>query len=278
MPSPSVVQCHKMISTMVQNKAVRFLLTTGFWLVVWQIAAMAVGHAVLLPTPFHVIQALYRLVPTVDLWVRVGFSLFRVVEGFTLAVVVGLGMAGLAAACNWLEQLFQPVVLLAKATPVASFIILALVWMPSRNLPIFISFLMVLPVIYTSVLQGIRQTDKQLLEMAQVFQIPMVRKIKAIYLPSVFPYLYSACSVALGLAWKSGIAAEVIGLPQHSLGEALYQAKVFLVTDEMFAWTAVVIVSSLALEKFVLWVLAKAMPFDTGEASSNDGTKGNTPV
>ena len=114
--------------------------------------------------------------------------------------------------------------------------------------------------------------------MAQVFQIPMVRKIKAIYLPSVFPYLYSACSVALGLAWKSGIAAEVIGLPQHSLGEALYQAKVFLVTDEMFAWTAVVIVSSLALEKFVLWVLAKAIPFGTGGASSKDGTKGNTPV
>ncbi len=178
-----------------------------------------------------------------------------IAQGFFAAMVAGLLMAAAASVWAVAEILFNPLVLLAKTTPVASFIILALIWLPSSQLPIFISFLMVLPVIYTAVLQGIRQRDKELLEMARVFRIPFLRRLKAIYLPQVFPYFYSACSVALGLAWKSGIAAEVIGLPQNTIGEALYEAKVFLATDEMFAWTAVVVLTSMMFEKLILKLL-----------------------
>lgn len=111
---------------------------------------------------------------------------------------------------------------------------------------------MVLPIIYTNVLGGIRSVDRALLEMAEVFRIPRMRVVKFIYLPQIMPFFYSACSVSLGLAWKAGVAAEVIGIPKGSVGEQMQQAKVYLDTPDLFAWTLVVVVMSLAFEKIML--------------------------
>lgn len=232
------------------------LLAVAFWLAVWQLTAQQVGYAILLPSPLQTVQALFRLVPTGGFWLRVGVSLFGIAQGFLLAASLAVLLGACASRYDMVRILLQPLVLLSKATPVASFVILALIWMPSARLPVLISFLMVFPVLYTAVLQGIRQTDPQLLEMAKVFRIPLHKRIWAIYFPSVYPYFYSACSVALGLAWKSGIAAEVIGLPRNTVGEALYQAKVLLQTDEMFAWTAVAVLASMVVERVVLRLLA----------------------
>ena len=139
-----------------------------------------------------------------------------------------------------------------KATPVASFIILVLIWVPSRNLSVVISFLMVLPVIYTNVLNGIQSTDGKLLEMAEVFDVSPWRRIKYIYMSSVLPYFRAGCSLGLGLCWKAGVAAEVIGIPAGSIGEKLYEAKVYLETPDLFSWTIVIIILSIAFEKIFL--------------------------
>ena len=160
---------------------------------------------------------------------------------------------------RWVEELLAPPMQTIKATPVASFVILTLVWIAPQNLSVFISFLMVLPIMYTNVLMGIRSTNEKLLEMAQVFRVPTYRRIRYIYLSQVLPFFRSACSVALGLSWKAGIAAEVIGLPQGSIGEMLYQAKIYLDTPDMFAWTLVIIIISVWFEKFFLMLLDRAM-------------------
>lgn len=235
------------------------------WVAVWQIAALAIGEELFLPSPLTVLTALAKLLPTPAFWARVGFSLLRIAGGFFGATATAVALAALAAAFPLVETLLRPLMLVVKTTPVASFIILTLVWLPSRNLAVFISFLMVLPVVYASTLEGIRQTSPSLLEMAQVFRLPFGRRVRAVYLPETLPYFTSACSVALGLAWKSGVAAEVIGLPEGSLGEALYQAKVFLLTGELFAWTLVIILASVAFEKLVLACLGAAAGRLSGE-------------
>jgi len=112
---------------------------------------------------------------------------------------------------------------------------------------------MVLPVIYTNVFQGLISTDTKMLEMARVFQIKPGRKIRYLYIPAVMPYFASACSIGLGLCWKAGIAAEVIGLPKNSIGEQLYESKIYLLTDQLFVWTIVIISISMISEKIVLW-------------------------
>ncbi|MDE6364806.1 MAG: ABC transporter permease subunit, partial [Lachnospiraceae bacterium] len=133
----------------------------------------------------------------------------------------------------------------------------ALIWFSSRNLSILISFLMVLPIIYTNVLGGIRNVDRQLLEMAQVFRISRLRVVRYIYLPQIMPFFYSACRISLGLSWKAGAAAEVIGMPRGSIGERLQQAKIYLDTPDLFAWTIVVVALSLGCEKLVLTLIIK---------------------
>ena len=139
-----------------------------------------------------------------------------------------------------------------KAVPVASFIILALVWLNSRSLSLFISALMVFPPVYLNVLEGIRRTDGQLLEMARVFRVPFSRRLRYIYLPQIMPYFRTAVSLGLGLCWKAGAAAEVIGLPAGSVGERLYTAKVYFQTPDLFAWTVTIVAVSVLFERLFL--------------------------
>ena len=233
-----------------------------FWLAVWQAAAMAIGQEVFLVSPIQAAGTLMELLPQADFWQRVGFSAGHILLGFALGVVVSVLLAAAAERWAWVDTLLAPVIQLVKATPVASFIILALVWVSGRSLSILISFLMVLPVLYSAVRTGIESADVQLLEMAQV---------KAIWLPAILPAFRQGCSVALGICWKSGVAAEVIGLPDGSIGDALYRAKITLSTGELFAWTFVIILLSAGFEKLFLALLDKAVVRVLGEdVAEND--------
>ena len=173
--------------------------------------------------------------------------------GAVLAFVLAL------AAGRWpvVEVLLRPYVLAIKAVPVASFIILALIWMRTSALPLFISFLMVFPILYTNVLAGLRSADGQLLEMARAFRGPWRRQLHSILLPAVEPFLLAGCAAALGMSWKAGVAAEVIGVVAGSLGERLYDAKIYLQTADLLAWTVVIVALSALFERLVLALLRR---------------------
>ncbi|MCI5585851.1 MAG: ABC transporter permease subunit [Lachnospiraceae bacterium] len=240
-----------------KNKDIR-LWAVLVWLIVWQLVSMALNSDILLVSPLKVVIRLLELTGEISFWKSIVYSLLRIGGGFLTALLAGSLWAALSARFLLVRQLLAPVVLITKTIPVASFIILALVWFSSRNLAVLISFLMVFPVIYTNVLNGIIQTDRELLEMAEVFSVAAGRRIRYIYLPQVMPYLRAGCSVALGLCWKSGIAAEVIGMPKGSIGERLQQAKVYLDTADLFAWTLVIVVVSLLFEWLFLWLLDRS--------------------
>jgi len=240
------------------------LWAVAFWLLVWQIAAMALdalypqGH-LLLPSPLSALMRLGELALTAAFWRSVGQSFFRIVGGFLLSCLAASLLAVPASRWKWVRELLSPLVATVKAVPVASFIILALVWLSSRSLALFISALMVFPPVYLNVLEGIRQTDGKLLEMAKVFRVPLWRQVRGIYIPAVLPYFRTAVSLGLGLCWKAGVAAEVIGLPTGSVGEQLYNAKVYYMTPDLFAWTAVIVVVSVVFEKLFLRLVDAAV-------------------
>ena len=243
---------------MKQKQLFRRVGAVVFWLAVWQCAAMAVGQEVFLVSPLQALHTLLGLLPRKEFWQRVCFSSGRILLGFALGTVVSAVLAAAAESCPAAETLLAPVMQLVKATPVASFIILALVWVRGSSLSVLISFLMVLPVMYSAVRTGIESADPQLLEMAQVFRLPLGRRLRAVWLPAVLPAFRQGCSVALGICWKSGVAAEVIGLPDGSIGDALYRAKITLSTGELFAWTFVIILLSVGFEKLFLALLRRA--------------------
>ena len=145
---------------------------------------------------------------------------------------------------------------LMRSVPVASFIILALIWIGSSQLAVLIAFIVVLPMIYVNTLSGLKSTDASLLEMAFVFRIPVWKRIRFLYIPALLPYLISGCRIALGMSWKSGVAAEVIGLPTTSIGERLYMSKIYLETADLFAWTFTIIVVSSLSERLFLSLLS----------------------
>ena len=250
---------------MKQKQLFRRVGAVVFWLAVWQCAAMAVGQEVFLVSPLQALHTLLGLLPRKEFWQRVCFSSGRILLGFALGTVVSAVLAAAAESCPAAETLLAPVMQLVKATPVASFIILALVWVRGPSLSVLISFLMVLPVMYSAVRTGIESADPQLLEMAQVFRLPLGRRLRAVWLPAVLPAFRQGCSVALGICWKSGVAAEVIGLPDGSIGDALYRAKITLSTGELFAWTFVIILLSVGFEKLFLALLRRAEKALLGE-------------
>lgn len=240
----------------IKNYGMR-ILAVCFWILIWQIVSVRLGQEILLASPVSVVKKLSELILTGPFWQAVGFSFGRIISGFILAFLLGIVLAVLSYRFWWVEALLNPFIVVIKSIPVASFIILCLIWIPSRGLSIFISFLIVLPVVYTNILEGIRQTDVKLLEMAEVFSVGIGKRIVYIYLSQVLPYLLTACTLALGLCWKAGVAAEVIGVPSGSIGEKLYHAKIYLNTPELFAWTIVIAAISFIFEKCFLKVIKK---------------------
>lgn len=221
-------------------------------LLLWLIAAQAIDEPIILPTPMRVIHRFFLLFREGGLFERIFFSLTRIALGFFGGLSVGLLLAVLSSASHTVEVLLRPYLFTAKAIPVASFVVLALFWFSAEPIALVISFLMVLPIVYTNVLEGIKATDPAMLEMAEVYRLNFRRRLVYLYVPTIKTPLLSACRIALGLAWKAGIAAEIIGIPDGSLGERLYLSKIWVETDTLLAYTLVIIAVSLLFEKLVM--------------------------
>lgn len=226
------------------------------WLLLWQLAALWVGEELLLPAPLPVLRRMAALLFRGEFWGSCAHSLGRVLLGFLLGVAVGFALAVVSTAIPPARSFLAPAMAAVKATPVASFVILALVWIRGQNLSVFISFLMVLPLVWQNVSQGIAAADPALLEMAAVYRLPWGARLRAVYLPAVLPHFLSALRVGMGFAWKAGIAGEVIAIAPRSIGLELYNAKAYLEMPDLFAWTGFIILLSVALERGMLALLA----------------------
>ena len=227
-----------------------------FWVCLWQIAAGLFGNALLLPGPVQVLRCLFSLARTAAFWQTTFVSIGRILLGVVSATALGVILAVLCVRFRLLEVLIAPMMTAMQATPVASFTILVLIWVDRNFVPVLICGMMVLPVIFSNVSAGIRLTDPQLLEMAKVYKLSALRTLQRIYIPTVLPVFRSACSNALGLGWKAGIAAEVLTVPKTSIGRMISESKLYLLTEELFAWTLAVVVLSLLLQKLMQRILA----------------------
>ena len=211
------------------------------WLAVWQLAAAAVGKELLIPYPRAVFLTLAELGKTAEFWRAVLLTMLRITAGYVSGLIIGSVCAVLSARFRVFRDFFAPILHLIRAVPVASFIILALVWIKSAYLSVFISFLMVLPMIWSNVENGIRNLDNGYAEMGRVFGLSPLKILFKIKLPLIM----------LGFAWKSGVAAEVICRPVNSIGRLLQDAKLYLETPRVFALTAVVAALSLLIELII---------------------------
>ena len=226
-----------------------------FWLLIWHLTSLLVHNNIMLAGPVNTIIALKRMILTGEYWQSILFSTVRIMGGFFIGSIIGILQAWLSYREKYVEDILKPFITTLKAIPVASFVIILLIWAGNKILSLYVSTLVVIPVLYLNTLSGLKATDAKLLEMAEVFRMPMLRKLCYIYLPSLYPFWNSSLQAALGMAWKSGVAAEVIGQPLKSVGNSLYQSKIYLETADLFAWTITIILTAMILEKLILKVL-----------------------
>lgn len=253
-----------MISMLTQTlkKTGKKIIIVFIWLGIWQIISAIAGLSVLLPSPIETLVELKNLAVTGEFWLSVLYSILRISVGFLLGTVTGVLTAAVSAFSKNVNDFLLPFINIIKATPVASFIILAVVWIKTGNVPSFATALIVFPFVWSNVKTGINVTDKNLIEMSAAFRVPKGRKLIKLYIPSVKPYFISAASTAIGLAWKAGIAAEVICNPRLSIGNGIYESKIYLETPSLFAWTAVVVILSIILEKIMMLLLKRGKKND----------------
>ena len=227
----------------------RWLLPAVFWLAVWWLLALIVGKELLIPSPPLVVRTLLELVVTGAFWRYTALTLLRITLGLLLGIVLGILTALLTNRLSLLHALLAPAVRVVRATPVASFIILVLLWVANGRVPVVISALVVLPVIWESTAAGLRSVDRDLLEFARAYRLTRWDTWRRIVIPSMLPQLAAAVCTAIGLAWKSGVAAEVLCLPKAAVGTQVYFSKLYLDTPALFAWTLVVVALSLTVER-----------------------------
>ncbi len=227
-----------------------------FWLILWQAAAMAINNSLIFPSPIETAKRLSELAFKAEFWKFTGLSLLRVIIGIGAAIPTAIIFSALCSASRIAERLFAPAVILMKSTPVVSFILIAIFIFERETIPSAITFMMVFPVLYQNLREGISQTSAELLEMAGVFRISWFSKVKRIYAPSLLPYFFSALTTSVGLAMKAGIAAEVVAYIPDSIGKKLSDAKNYMEPADLLALTAVIIILSLAIEKVVSYLIS----------------------
>ena len=211
---------------------------------VWKLVAALVGLEIIIPSPERVAARFIAFLANAAFWQALGATLVRGLVGFGISCATGLLIGFLIGFNRTAESLLSPVMTVIRSTPILAIILIALIWFSSDFVPIFSCFLMSFPVIASTLAEGVRQTDRRLIEMARLYRVPDGRLIRSLYLPSLFPYFTAAASSALGLCWKVVVAAEVISQPIHAIGTGLQNAKIMLETADVFAWTLAAILLS----------------------------------
>ena len=230
----------------------------AFWLVVWEVLDRVVDNRLVLAGPIRTLQALADQVVMPNFWMIVGASFGRIALGFLLSFVVGFLLALMACRVRLFRDFIDPIISLLRTIPVASFIILLLIWVGNQALTVFLAFFIVLPLIYTNMVTGFESVDKQMLEMARVYGLSRWRTFLYVYRPAFMPFLLSSTKISLGMTWKSGIMAEVLATPKPSIGKEMAAARTFLDTPDLLAWTVVVMVASVLFEKAFMALLKRA--------------------
>lgn len=232
----------------------------AFWLAVWIFAASLVAQPLILPGPGAVVMALLRLVCDAGTWVILVGSGARILGGLALAVACGGVLAGVSVRSRAFARLVAPALSFVKATPVACVVVLLLIWLGSARVSIAAVFLMALPGVYFSLVEGLAQVDKPLEQMFRLHGVRGWRLFCAHTWREVLPFVLSCAQSVIGMSWKAGVAAELIGMAVGTVGERIYQAKLLIETADLLAWTVLVVAASWACERVLVWLLRVSGP------------------
>ena len=222
-------------------------------LAVWEVVAIRINSEQIMPGPWATLSATLKLFAEKDFLLVVGNTLFRGLIGFVIALILGIGLGIWAGINEKFEAFLKPWIVVMRSIPVVAFILLALIWFKSGSVPVFIGILTMFPMICTNVIEGIRNVDGKLVEMAKFYQISEKRIIREVYVPAIAPFVVSGISSAFGIGWRAIVIGEVLSQPKFGIGSRMHAAQSFLNVDVLIAWTLIAILISFLFEKIIRW-------------------------
>ena len=241
------------------KKYIRTTVIVLIWLIIWQVLALVINNSILLSGPVETFMALIALGSSPSFYISVGITILKILLGFLAGALAGTAFSLLSYRFSVVKDFLSPFVSVIKSIPIVSFIIIALIWAGSSNVTIIVSSVISFPIFYKNVLEGLFVTDPKMLDLALVYQMKTSKKIRYIYLPSLSSHIKSAVSLAVGMAFRGGITAEVIGQPVRSIGNGLYRSKINLATSDMLAWTLTAVLSAFLVERLISFAVKKVL-------------------
>jgi NitT/TauT family transport system permease protein len=220
-----------------------------FWICVWQLVSSIINETLFLPSPIETVLALIELTKTSSFYLSVIYTFLRVMVSLGFSIVLGITFGILSTANKYANLFIEPLVSTVKSIPVMSFILLAILYLNSDYVPILVCVMLCFPIIYTNTQKGILSIDKKLIELATLHKVSKFKILTHIKLPAIIPFLLSSILISIGFSWKAVVTAEVLSIPKHSIGHNLYDSKLYLNTQDLFAWTLVIVILSILIEK-----------------------------
>ncbi len=243
------------------------LISIVLLLLIWKVSALIIGADIILPPPEVVLKSFITIIFSKGFWIKLGYTFLRGILGFLLSYVSGIIVGVLAGLFPRFRAFVFPIITVIRSTPVIAVILLALIWFNVNYVPVFVAFLMAFPIVCGNIIEGLTTVDKNLIQMAEVYKIPLKKQIIHIYIPSIFPFIIAGASLSLGVVWKVVVAAEVLSQPKWGIGTSLNEAKSFLITEEVFAWTIVAILLS-SISEIIFKKIWKLIPWRKNEYRS----------
>ena len=238
-------------------KAAKLVLPIVLWLLIWQALALIVNRPFLVPTVPATFFALINIVTEKSFFKVVFLSLLRILAGLFLGTLAGILLSFLSYKIEAVRLFITPLISVIKSTPVATFIVILWIMFSANTLTVIIAFLMVMPIIWQNLMDGYKSIDRDLSEVCDVFEFSLSKRMKILVFPTLVKYFIPGIITATGLAWKAEIAAEIIAYTKNSIGQQINDAKYFYETPTVFAWTFVIIVMSILLEKLTKYFLGR---------------------
>ena len=223
----------------------------AFVLIVWALASMN-APAFVLPSPARVWRATLSLVASPTFFADVGVTFGRVLAGFLFAAVVGTVMGMVLGANRRAGEFFEPILAVMNTISSAIWAIFALIWFGLSNwTTIFVVFMTAFPLVLTNVWQGTRTVNVEFIELAHTFRMSRLQVLRKVYLPTILPHFFSGARLAFGFGWRVSLVAETLGA-SSGIGYRLRQAADLVQTDQVFAWTLILVLMMVLIESFVL--------------------------
>lgn len=214
---------------------------------------------IILPSPKLVFTTFLVLLQNKETYIDIFYSSQRVLLGLCLAFSTGIPVGVLISLNKPLKELIMPLAKLLQATPVISWILLALIWFKIDIIPIFILFLNSFPILVINVYEGFLSIDKKLLDMSSFYKVSKIQKIKNLYIPSIVSHLLASTAIILSGSFKIIVMSEIITKINNGIGSNINSAWINIETEKILAWTIIAIILSFIIERLASNLLIKKL-------------------